>query len=172
MARDYIREAAPPRASSVRVVNLCRDYSYMSLGYYCSLLAEGRGHKTIPSIEVMLDLHWKRLLRIALPEVNELVGRTFKEASDVATVTALIYFRQTDDPCLAEAARRIFDLFRCPILKLTLRHRAGEWEIADLAPVAIRDLDDGQKDAFREAMERYVRVAWRQQRAAPPARYT
>jgi hypothetical protein len=170
-ARDYVREPAPPRASSVRVINLCRDHSYLSLGYYCSLLAEAHGHKTVPSIEVMLDLHWKRLLRIALPEVSDLVGRTFKTPADSGAVTAHIYFRQADDPRLAEAARRIFDLFRCPILKLVLRHRGGEWEITGLAPLSIRDLDDAQKEAFREAMERYVRAAWREQRAAPPARY-
>lgn len=171
-ARDYVREPVPPRASSVRVVNLCRDHSYLSLGYYCSLLAEGRGHKTIPSIEVMLDLHWKRLLRIALPEVSDLVGKTFKAPADAGPVTAHIYFRQSDDARLAEVARRIFDLFRCPILKLTLRHRGGEWEITDLAPVAIRDLSGPQQEAFRDAMERYVRAAWRQQRATPPARYS
>ena len=171
-ARDYVREPAPPRASSVRVVNLCRDHSYLSLGYYCSLLAEGRGHRTIPSIEVMLDLHWKRLLRIALPEVSDLVGKTFKAPADAGPVTAHIYFRQSDEPRLAEVARRIFDLFRCPILKVSLHHRGGEWEIADLAPVAIRDLSDARKEAFREAMERYVRAAWRQQRATTPARYS
>jgi len=27
----------------VRVINLCRSYSYLSDGYYCSLLAEARG---------------------------------------------------------------------------------------------------------------------------------
>jgi len=172
VARDYVREAAPPKASTVRVVNLCRDHSYLSLGYYCSLLAEGRGHRTVPSIEVMLDLHWKRLLRIALPEVSDLIGKTFKAPADAGPVTAHIYFRQADDPRLAEAARRIFDLFRCPILKLTLRHRGGEWEIADLEPVSIRDLTDDQKESFRDAMERYVRAAWRQQRATPAARYS
>jgi glutathione synthase/RimK-type ligase-like ATP-grasp enzyme len=171
-ARDYVREPAPPKSSSIRVVNLCRDHSYLSLGYYCSLLAEGRGHKTIPSIDVMLDLHWKRLQRIALPEVSDLVGRTFRADPDAGLVSAHIYFRQANDPRLAEVARRIFDLFRCPSLRLTLRCRGGEWEITELAPLSIRDLDDAQKEAFREAMERYVRAAWRRQRASLPARYS
>jgi len=171
-ARDYVREPAPPRSTSVRVVNLCRDHSYLSLGYYCSLLAEGRGHRTIPSIEVMLDLHWKRLLRIALPEVNELVGKTFKAPPGTEPIIAHVYFRQPDDPRLAEAAGRIFDLFRCPILKVTLQHRADLWQIADLAPGAIRDLDDTQKQAFEQALERYLKIAWREQRTTAPARYS
>ncbi len=171
-AREFIREPAPPKAAATRVINLCRDHSYLSLGYYCSLLAEGRGHRTIPSIEVMLDLHWKRLLRIALPEVNELVGATVKAPPDSPPATAHIYFRQPDDPRLAEAAGRIFDLFRCPILKVTLGHRSGRWEITDLAPGAIRDLDETQRQAFRQALERHLQVAWREQRATIPARYS
>ncbi len=172
VARDFIREPAPPKSTSMRVVNLCRDHSYLSLGYYCSLLAEGRGHRTIPSIEVMLDLHWKRLLRIALPEVNELVEKTFQAPPESSPVIAHVYFRQPDDSRLADAAGRIFDLFRCPILKVTLGHRAGQWEITDLAPGAIRDLDEAQRQTFRQALERYLQVAWRQQRTTTPARYS
>ena len=77
-AKEFVVEAARRLPASARVINLCRDLSYLSLGYYCSLLAEARGQKVIPSVEVMLDLHWKRLLRIALPEVNELLRRTFR----------------------------------------------------------------------------------------------
>jgi len=171
-ARDYVREAAPARPASLRVVNLCRDHSYLSLGYYCSLMAEGRGHKVIPSIEVMLDLHWKRLLRIALPEVNELVRKTFKAPAEPVKLHAHILFRQTDDPRLAEAARRIFDLFRCPLLKLTLQHRNGAWEIVDIAPDTVRDLSPELKEKFREALERHVRSGWREQKEAPPVRYS
>lgn len=169
--RDYVREAAPARPASARVFNLCRDHSYLSLGYYCSLLAEGRGHKTIPSIEVMLDLHWKRLLRIALPEVNELVRKTFNAPPRATKISAHIFFRQTEDARLAEAARRIFDLFRCPLLKLTLQHRGSGWEIADIGPAALRDLSASQKELFRDALERHVRVGWPRPKETTPARY-
>ena len=40
----------------VRVINLCRSYSYLSDGYYCSLLAEARGHNVSPSVKVLSDL--------------------------------------------------------------------------------------------------------------------
>lgn len=171
-ARDYVRAAAPARAASVRVINLCRDYSYLSLGYYCSLLAEARGHKVLPAIEVMLDLHWKRLLRIALPEVNELVRRTFKAPPESEKISAHIFFRQTDDPLLADAARRLYDLFRCPLLRLTLQHRNGAWEIADIGPVAVRDLEPAHKELFRDALARHAQSAWPQPKSATPARYS
>src|SRR5512144_921350 len=123
-AKEFVVEAARRLPASARVINLCGDLSYLSLGYYCSLLAEARGQKVIPSVEVMLDLHWKRLLRIALPEVNELVRRTFRAAPDEQPgFKVTIFFGVPDDPRLAIAARRVFELFRCPLLEISLRPR-------------------------------------------------
>lgn len=170
-ARDFVTESARRLPVSARVINLCRDYSYLSLGYYCSLLAEGRGQKVIPSVEVMLDLHWKRLLRIALPEVNELVKRTFQAAPDEQSAFKVtIFFGVPDDPRLAAAARRIFELFRCPLLQIELRPR-HRWEIAEIRPMSIREVRADQVDPFIGALERYTRAVWRTQKAAP-ARYS
>jgi hypothetical protein len=46
-AKEFVGEAAR-RLPAARVINLCRDLSYLSLGYYCSLLAEARGQKVNP----------------------------------------------------------------------------------------------------------------------------
>jgi glutathione synthase/RimK-type ligase-like ATP-grasp enzyme len=171
-ARDFVAESARRLPVSARVINLCRDYSYMSLGYYCSLLAEGRGQKVIPSVEVMLDLHWKRLLRIALPEVNELVKRTFQAAPDEQpTFKVKIFFGVPDDPRLAVAARRVFELFRCPLLQIELRPR-NRWEIAAIRPMSIREVRPDQVERFTEALERYTHSVWRAQKSAAPARYS
>ncbi len=42
---------------SVQVVNLCRDYGYMSSGYYVSLMAEARGHRVIPRVMAINDIN-------------------------------------------------------------------------------------------------------------------
>jgi glutathione synthase/RimK-type ligase-like ATP-grasp enzyme len=171
-ARDFVTEAARRLPASARVINLCRDYSYMSLGYYCSLLAEGRGQKVIPSVEVMLDLHWKRLLRIALPEVNELVRRTFRAAPDEQPgFKVTIFFGVPDDPRLAVAARRVFELFRCPLLEVSLRPR-NRWEIVEIRPMSIREVRPDQVARFTDAMEHYTRAGWRTQKSLPPPRYS
>jgi hypothetical protein len=61
--REYITRVQPLSERGLRIINLCRDTSYLSLGYYCSLLAEARRHKVIPAVEVLLDLNWKRSWR-------------------------------------------------------------------------------------------------------------
>src|SRR3546814_16936105 len=55
-AVDYLKE--PPQAGDgererTQVINLCRSYKYLGLGYYVSLLAEARGHKVIPSVRTI-----------------------------------------------------------------------------------------------------------------------
>lgn len=171
-AKDFVTEAARELPSSVRVINLCRDYSYLSLGYYSSLLAEARGQKVIPSVEVMLDLHWKRLLRIALPEVNELVARTFQVLPTAQPpFQVMIFFGVPDDSRLTVAARRIFELFRCPLLTIELRYRNG-WYVSSIEPAPLSDVRADQQALFADALDRYTRVAWRAPRTSPPVRYS
>ncbi|MFO1152362.1 MAG: RimK family protein [Rhodospirillales bacterium] len=171
-AKDFVTEAARRLPASSRIINLCRDYGYLGLGYYASLLAEARGQKVIPAVEVMLDLHWKRLLRIALPEVNELVRRTFRaDPADQPPFRAMIFFGIADDPRLAVAARRIFELFRCPLLTVELKHKNG-WYVATIEPASLADVPPDYHGVFIEALDRYTRAAWRAGREAPAARYS
>ncbi len=166
-AKEFVFEVERRLPASARVINLCRDLSYLSLGYYCSLLAEARGHKVIPSVEVMLDLHWKRLLRIALPEVNELLRRTFRPPpEEQPPFSVTIFFGVPDDPRLAIAARRIFELFRCPLLTLQLKYQ-GAWRIEAIEPISIREVRTEQRPIFAAALDRYTQAAWRSQKAAP-----
>ena len=46
---QYLQFSAPAH-SRVRVINLCQSARYLSQGYYCSLLAEARGHHVVPSV--------------------------------------------------------------------------------------------------------------------------
>ncbi|TVR97798.1 MAG: ATP-grasp domain-containing protein [Rhodospirillales bacterium] len=172
-AANYVREAARELPASARVINLCRDSSYMSLGYYCSLMAEARGQKVIPSVEVMLDLHWKRLLRIALPEVQELVAKSFKAPPEpLPHLEVDIFFGLPDDARLSAVARRVFELFRCPLLRLDLRYRAG-WSVKSIRPLTIRELTSDQQPMLKDALDRYTHAAWRPpQRASGPGRYS
>ena len=56
-ARVYLTEPTyGSQLSRVRVFNLCKSYRYQSLGYYVSLLAEARGHKPFPRVNVIEDL--------------------------------------------------------------------------------------------------------------------
>jgi hypothetical protein len=57
--KEYITRPEAVKGRVVRVINLSRDYSYLGFGYYCSLLAEARGQKVIPTVRTILDLSQK-----------------------------------------------------------------------------------------------------------------
>lgn len=54
-AEDYLRSEPEEFASYDTVINLCSSFAYLSVGYYCSLLAEARGKVAIPSVQVIND---------------------------------------------------------------------------------------------------------------------
>jgi len=53
-AQEYLEQTRDnEQGKRVQVINLCRSYKYLGHGYYCSLLAEARGHKVIPSVRTI-----------------------------------------------------------------------------------------------------------------------
>ena len=55
-ARQYLSDPSYHRMTNTRVVNLCRSYSYQSLGYYVSLLAEARAQKPEPDVSTIQNM--------------------------------------------------------------------------------------------------------------------
>ena len=52
---DYLQYKNGEKSRKL-VINLSNDYSYNSEGYYCSLLAQPRGHQVIPGIDIINTL--------------------------------------------------------------------------------------------------------------------
>ncbi|HEX4975762.1 MAG TPA: RimK-like ATPgrasp N-terminal domain-containing protein, partial [Pseudomonadales bacterium] len=52
----YLTDYPKLNEPKTRVINLCDTAHYLSKGYYCSLLAEARQHKVLPSVKTVNDL--------------------------------------------------------------------------------------------------------------------
>ena len=75
-AREYLGSGELAAKRDLRVINLCRSYRYLSVGYYCSLLGEARGHKVIPTVRTIQDLSSRDTEELnALPRVGAGAGR-------------------------------------------------------------------------------------------------
>lgn len=154
----------------VRIINLCGSYRYLSDGYYCSLLAEARGHHVIPSVKVLNDLDKKALYRLQLEDLSQTLARAFKTTDKDKEITLLSYFGTTPDPAFQDFARLLFERFSCPILAVTLRYRQ-QWEIIGLKAVSHRHLDDEQQSVFADALDKFSKKVWRKGRARKAARF-
>src|SRR5690554_3633542 len=81
---DQYLQFTSPANSRVRVINLCQSARYLSRGYYCSLLAEARGHHVVPSVMTLNDLGRKGLFSLELEELDHSVIQWLeKEAQEI-----------------------------------------------------------------------------------------
>ncbi|PKM08887.1 MAG: RimK family alpha-L-glutamate ligase [Gammaproteobacteria bacterium HGW-Gammaproteobacteria-4] len=173
-AVDYLKEplrALDTERERTQVINLCRSYKYLGLGYYVSLLAEARGHKVIPSVRTINDLRRRSLYGVDIEDLNQKLARFLPEGSrDATDFGLLLYFGQTNYATLTDLARQVFEAFPCPILRIEFE-RERVWRIASIKPAGLHTLSDGQEDAFAEAMAGFSRKLWRKPRARRSYRY-
>jgi glutathione synthase/RimK-type ligase-like ATP-grasp enzyme len=175
-ARDYL--AGGPDWSARRrlhLVNLCRGYRYLSVGYYCSLLAEARGHRVLPGVETIQELSSRGLYGLAL-DAFEVPLRRLPQRTGSATdgLSLMVLFGQCAEPDLQPAfqhlARRAFETFRCPLLEIQLRHSGG-WRVTGIRALTLDRLPAAQEPAFVAALEGYLSRPWRRPRARQAFRY-
>jgi glutathione synthase/RimK-type ligase-like ATP-grasp enzyme len=173
-ARDYLARGELASKRDLRVINLCRSYRYLSVGYYCSLLAEARGHKVIPTVRTIQELSSRELYSLATEELDALVqrllGRRKTSALAPTAYELTICFGQCDIKELQPLAREIFETFRCPILRVEFR-RNGTWRIGAIKALPLAAVTaDGEGPLFA-ALEGYLSQRWRQPRARLSYRY-
>jgi glutathione synthase/RimK-type ligase-like ATP-grasp enzyme len=152
------------RHKSVQVVNLCRDYDYMSSGYYCSLMAEARGHRVIPRVMAINDINQPLLMSSDLLKLA-------KGFNQLETLTCKIHFGRTEEKGLEKLAKRLFEKFMVPVIKLELSKHDGQWHIRSIAPFPFQELEDKEQDFFIESLELFSTKIWRKPKQEKKARY-
>ncbi|MGY6518537.1 MAG: RimK family protein [Lysobacteraceae bacterium] len=161
-ATDYLKRPLVD-GERVQVINLCRGYRYLGLGYYVSLLAEARGHKVIPSVRTINDLRRRSLYGVDIEDLNQKLDRLMPDDGSTS-FQATVCFGRTRHAPLAELARQVFEAFPCPILKLEFS-RQRSWQISAVRPVALHLLNEAQEDLFAAALDAFSRTIWRRPRA-------
>ncbi|MFA5630592.1 MAG: RimK family protein [Porticoccaceae bacterium] len=157
---DYLDSGRFKTTDRTRIINLCRNFKYLSDGYYCSLLAEARGHSVIPAVKVLNDLGKRALYQIQLDEIANELTKSLKTHPPSAKILIHSYFGTARNPEYRELARRLFDLFPCPVLEITLRHDK-QWKIDSLKARSHRGLNDEEETTFADALNNYSRRVWR-----------
>ena len=163
-AEEYL-DADPSPELPGQVINLCRDYKYLGKGYYCSLLAEARGDRVIPSVRTINDLSGRRMYTLGLSAFDKLLQK--KKTMGQLELNAYelhIYFGTTSVEELQGLARQLFDLFSCPILKVGFKRVQETWAIESVKPLSIHQLEGPRQDEFAAALDHFSRKVWRRPR--------
>ncbi|MCA9537055.1 MAG: RimK family protein [Myxococcales bacterium] len=156
----------------VRVINLCRSQKYLSYGYYCSLLAEARGHRVLPSVRTLNDLRRRSIYSLDTESLDEAVESALEAyaSPDARSLELILHFGSTTVEPLQDIASQIFDLFPCPILKVHFKKRKS-WGIASVTTGSLEKLDEASEEEFGMALERFSTRMWLEPRARTTYRY-
>lgn len=132
---QYLREYPKINEPKIRLINLCDTERYLSQGYYCSLLAEARGHEVLPSIKSINALRSGG----ASIWLNKTVLGKLK-ANELGDTNQLVCMGKIADQRLAKVASKVFQAYAAPLLTITIQVEATgvrvniqRCQIADLA---------------------------------------
>src|SRR5579883_758381 len=170
-AQDYLKEPIGADEERVQVINLCRSYKYLGVGYYVSLLAEARGHRVIPSVRTINDLRKRALYGLDIEDLNQKLIKFLPEGGrDATDFGVLVYFGETSYATMADLVRQVFETFPCPILRLEFE-REKVWQISAIKPAGLHTLSDQQEDSFAQALDKFSKKLWRKPRTRRKFRY-
>ncbi|MGD2117570.1 MAG: RimK family protein [Chromatiales bacterium] len=172
-AAEYLTEPSWQQKKGLHIVNLCRSQKYLGEGYYCSLLAEARGHKVIPSVRSLRDLSRKSLYSLETEDLDKRVQRILgKRHKGVETtsfsVTIMFGFSLLRD--FQTLGRELFELFRAPLMRVVFEKKLV-WRITAIRALGIQDLAEDQEEEFGEALKGYLSKRWRAPRQKRQGRY-
>lgn len=162
--KEYLEEHPRKDLPKLRVINICDTIQHLGSGYYCSLLAEARGHKVFPSVNTITDLRNSHLYLAKL-------GSTMVKGNGRSTLKCeadekelLIFFGDASDEEFQPLAKKVFNLFPAPILKVSLIWRGG-WYVDGIERYGVSDLNEEQRISFWNALKRFTERAWSRHRS-------
>jgi glutathione synthase/RimK-type ligase-like ATP-grasp enzyme len=166
-AQTYLTDPSRLPAAGVQVFNLCHSYAYQRLGYYVSLLAEARGHRPLPRVGVLEDLHSQALTRLLTHELEELVRHTLAPLAS-ERFDLFVAFGQSESPRHGALARELFGLLQAPLLMASFRRKDNGFQLARLKAVGAADIPPGMQPFVVEAAQAYFSGRGHVRRQPPP----
>jgi glutathione synthase/RimK-type ligase-like ATP-grasp enzyme len=169
--QDYLSQNERFKLPNSHIINLCRSYKYLTNGYYCSLLAEARNHKVIPSVRSINDLSNKSLYSLDISNLNQILEKALQNRQiDSDSWSLKLFFGNPDIEELGNLGRQIYELFACPILTVNLKRR-DRWQIESIKPGALNTLSSHEEDLFAASLESFNKSIWRKPRSRKTNRY-
>lgn len=153
------------------VINLCEKLNYHSEGYYCSLLAQARGHKVLPDVDVLNRIESGAIARLD-DSLQKITYRWIQSLNqpEQELITLDIYFGTCNIPEMNKVARFIFEHLPCPVLRVFFANRPKN-QIETIKPLSLNELSDEQQDLFAQALDNFSKKVWRQPRSHKSARF-
>ncbi len=168
---DYLLSAGMgEKTERVRLINLCRSYRYLGTGYYCSLLAEARGHNVLPSVRTLSELSKRSVSSIQWQGLDQALA-VLPAVDEGQKVKFCTWFGDCLEERYQALCREVFERFPVPILEVTLQYKGG-WRIGKIQAVGLKNLRQAEEqEGFARSFEAYSSKMWRAPKARKHYRY-
>lgn len=134
-----------------RVINLCKDYSYQSKGYYVSLLAEARGHKIIPPIMTVQDSKSHSIIESLQETIEEDIEHCLKPIKSDEFILS-VYFGKNLAAKYDKLCRKLYGFFPHPMFRVVF-HRSKRWRVKKIQVLSITDLIPSHYEFLAQAVD-------------------
>lgn len=152
-----------------KVINLCSDLSYLSVGYYCSLLAQARKHKILPSIDTLNRLDCTNAAKIDSTLLSHCsAALATKERHDGKILE--LFFGKPENPDYNKIGRDIYEQYPAPLLKVTISSEKP-YRLLSVRCMTLEELSDHQQDLFADNLDHFNRKVWRKPKERKTSRY-
>ncbi len=153
-ARSYLTEEIYSDLRQAIVFNLCRSYSYQSVGYYVSLLASARGHKPFPSIQTIQDMKSFSIIRLVSDELEDIIQKDLAPLqSDRFTLS--IYFGSNLAKRYARLSNHLFNMFQIPLMRAEFRRSENGWSLQNISAISGNDIPEEHHQFVIETAQEY-----------------
>lgn len=152
-SRSYINDETFRLLKNARVFNLCQSYKYQSMGYYVSLLASAREHRSIPNITTIRDFRYLKVMRSIAGDIDDDIQEALKNINENHFVLN-IYFGQSVTPLYRTLAGKIYQLFEAPLLRVWF-NKTDKWLISKATPITLNDISEGEIERVKLMASKY-----------------
>jgi len=150
---DYLSHHDWEPRRGTRVYNLCRSYSYQSMGYYVSLLAEARGQRPIPDVMTIQDLCGSAAVRLIPQFLEELIQNALRSLATDEFVLS-VYFGENLAKKYDRLSKELYSLFQAPLLRFKFSRRS-KWRLRSASAIALSDVPEVHREFVAEAAQRH-----------------
>lgn len=153
-AKAYLTDSVYSEIRNARIYNLCHSHRYQGMGYYVSLLAEARGHRTIPNITTIQDLKSQSIIRIMSDELDQLIQRSLGRLKSTHFVLN-IYFGNNPSKQYENLSKQLYNLFQAPLLRVNFEYEDNKWQLQNISPLPINQIQEHHKPYVLEFARAY-----------------
>lgn len=150
---DYLINKEMYNDPALRVINLCRNYDYQSLGYYVSLLAEARGQEIFPSVMAIQDIKAATSRAIIDATIHDEIQHDLQNIKANEFEMSL-YFGRNMAKKYNTLAAKIHGIFPIPLFQITFA-RKKEWLVQKIRILSISEIPAAHQDFFEAAAKEY-----------------